>query len=266
MRRSWSAVAVLFFIGSPLWAQESREDDGRAYRRSLNLGVGRFEGEYGLPAETTFDVLNFNARWYLPRGQLQVSAPYLRLAGPAGVQLVAGQPVVVPVGGEERREESGFGDTVLQGEYYLRTGSTTSPWVIGRLRLKLPTGDEDKRLGTGAADVEIGVGLVRQYGTFNWLADFGYTVVGSSSSYDLENVFRVGTGVSRAFGERTSGYVYLENRTNAVERSDDRRSFILGVERSLAAAQRLRLSVSMFVGLTDATEDLGLYLNLGRRY
>jgi hypothetical protein len=267
MRRLFSAIAVLTLGSGPLWAQEPREDEARSDRLSLNLGLGRFEGEYGLPEETTFDVVNFSARWYLPRGQIQVSVPYLRLAGPTGVQLVGGQPVVVPDEfGEHEREESGLGDTVAQGEYYLRTGSTTSPWVIGRLRLKVPTGDDEKRLGTGAADVEIGLGLVRQYGTLTWLADIGYTAVGSSSTFDLKNVFRVGTGVSRSLGERMSGYLYLENRTNAVERSDDRRSFIVGVERSLDPAQRLRLSVSMFVGLTDATEDLGLYLNLGRRY
>lgn len=266
MRQLVSAMAVLTLMSGPLSAQDAPEGEARGYSLSLNLGLGRFEGEYGLPEETRFDVVNFSARWYLPRGQIQISAPYLRLEGPAPAHLVGGQPVVLPGEFDERRQESGLGDTVVQGQYYLRTGSTASPWVIGKLRLKVPTGDEDKRLGTGAPDVEIGLGLVRQYGRLNWLADIGYNVVGTSSTFDLENVLRVGTGVSRSFGERTSGYLYLENRTNAVERSDDRRSFIFGVERSLDSAQRLRLSVSMFVGLTDATEDLGLYLNLGRRY
>jgi hypothetical protein len=266
MGRFSSALTALMLVSAPLLAQEPLQDDVRNYRRSLNVGVGRFEGEYDLSEETTFHMVNFNARWYLPRGQIQVSAPYLRLEGPGGVQLIGGQPVVVPGEPGERHAESGLGDTVAQGEYYLRTGSATSPWIIGRLRLKIPTGDEGKRLGTGTTDVEIGLGLIRQYDRLNWLADFGYTIVGSSSTFDLENVFRVGTGVTRSFGERTSSYLYLENRTNSVKGSDNRRSFIIGAERSLDEAQRLRLSVSMFIGLTDATEDLGLYLNLGRRY
>ncbi|HEX9877730.1 MAG TPA: transporter [Gammaproteobacteria bacterium] len=266
MRRLLLAICPLTVAGAPLLAQEA-QDDG-SYRMSLNVGLGRFEGKYGLPEETTFDVLNFNAHWYLARGEIQVSAPYLRLQGPADVQLVGGQPVVVPGETGEQRKESGLGDTVLQGEYYLRTGTSTSPWVIGLLRLKLPTGDEDKGLGTGATDVEVGIGLIRQHGTLNWLADIGYTFVGSSSTFDLEDVLRVGAGVSRSFGtdERTSGYLYLDNRTNAVEGSDDRRSLAIGLERSFDEARRLRVSVSMFFGLTDASEDFGLYLNLARRY
>jgi hypothetical protein len=235
---------------------------------SLNAGMGRFEGEYGLPEETTFDVLNFNAHWYVARGEFQISVPYLSLEGPADVRLVGGQPVAVPGEPSEQRKESGIGDTVFQGEYYLRTGTSTSPWVIGLLRVKVPTGDEDKGLGTGATDVEIGIGLIQSRGSLNWLADVGYTFVGSSSTFDLKDVVRVGAGVSMPFGadERNNGYLYLENRTNAVEGSEDRRSLALGVERSLDEAQRLRVSASMFFGLTDASEDYGLYLTLGRRY
>jgi hypothetical protein len=267
MRRVCSAIAILALTSASLSAQEAQPGDAASASRSLTLGLGRFEGEYGLPEKTTFDVATFNARWYLPRAQILVSAPYLRVEGPAAVQLIGGQPVVVPgEGGEERRKESGLGDSVVQGEYYLRTGSSTSPWVIGRLRLKLPTGDEDKGLGTGSTDLEIGLGLVRQHGNLTWLGDIGYAIAGSSSSIDLNNVLRVGAGVSRSLGERTSGYLYLENRTKAVATSDDRRSFILGAERSLDAAQQLRLAVSMFVGLTEATGDLGLFLNLSRRY
>ena len=264
------ALAILACWALPsAHAQETPPDQGQNYRRSVNVGLGRFDGDYGLPQDTTFDVVNFDARWYLPRGQFQVSVPYLRLDGPAGIQLVGGQPVVIPGQGSNRRKESGLGDTSLQGQYYLKTGSTTTknPWVIGTLRVKLPTGNEDDRLGTGATDVEIGVGLIKQYSTVSWLADFGYTVTGSSSTFaGLKNVFRVGTGVSRPFNARTSGFLYLENRTKTVEQSEDQRTFIVGVERSLDQAQRMQLSVSVLLGLTDATEDTGVYLSLGRKY
>ena len=55
-----------------------------------------------------------------------------------------GRPIEVPdaiPGGEDK--ESGLGDVVLRGEYYVRTGTSTSPWVIALLRVKLPTGDDE---------------------------------------------------------------------------------------------------------------------------
>src|SRR5690606_16154511 len=156
---------------------------------------------------------------------------------------------------------------VVQGEYYLRTATESSPWVIGLLRLKAPTGDEDKGLGTGATDVEVGVGLIQPHGRVNWLADVGYTWVGSSSNFELRDVLRVGGGVAMNFGpsNRRNAYLYLENRTNTVKGSDDRRSLALGVGTSLDQAQRVRVSASVFVGLSDTAEDVGFYVTFGRR-
>lgn len=136
------------------------------------------------------------------------------------------------------------------------------------LRVKLPTGSEDKGLGSGATDVEAGIGLIQRQGSVNWLADVSYVFVGSASGLDPDNEVRLGVGASVPFGrdERHSSYVYLENRTNRFEGSDDRRSLAVGMSTSLDTAKRLRLSGSLFFGLTDSTENVGIYLTLGRRY
>jgi len=258
------AMAVLIAI-SPLSQAGEAGDDG-SFSWFLNAGAGRFEGDYGLEEDTTVDVLNFSARWYLPRVELQLSVPYLRIDGPADIIIIGGQPVAVPGEGESRTE-SGLGDLVLQGEYYLRTATDSGPWVIGLVRLKAPTGDEDRGLGTGAADVEAGIGLIQPHGAVNWLADVGYTWVGSSSAFELRDVLRVGAGVATSFGpnDRHSAYLYLENRSNMVKGSDDRRSLALGLGTSLDQAQRVRVSASLLLGLSDTAEDVGFYLTLGRR-
>jgi hypothetical protein len=258
------AVAMLVAI-SPLSQANETRDDG-SFSWFLNAGAGRFEGDFGLEEDTTVDVFNVSARWYLPRAEVQLSVPYLRIDGPADIVVIGGQPVSVPGQGDSRTE-SGLGDLVIQGEYYLRTGTESSPWVIGLLRLKAPTGDEDRGLGTGAADVEVGIGLIQRYGPVNLLADVGYTWVGSSSEFDLRDVLRLGAGVAMSFGanDRHSTYLYLENRANMVKGSDDRRSLALGVGTSLDQAQRVRVSAALFIGLTDTAEDVGFYLTLGRR-
>jgi hypothetical protein len=250
---------------SPLTHANGTPDDG-SFNWFLNAGVGRFEGDYGLEDDTTVDVLNLSARWYLPRTELTLSVPYLRIDGPADIIVIGGQPVAVPGEGDSRTE-SGLGDIVIQGEYYLRTATESGPWVIGLLRLKAPTGDEDRGLGTGAADVEAGIGLIQPHGRVNWLADVGYTWVGSSSEFELRDVLRVGAGVAMSFGpnDRHNSYVYLENRSNMVKGSDDRRSLALGLGTSLDPAQRVRVSVSLFIGLSDTAEDIGFYVTLGRR-
>jgi hypothetical protein len=251
------------------WAAQDVKDDG-SYRVQLNAGVGRFTGDYGEEETTTLDVVNLSTRWYFDRAEFQVSLPYLSIDGEANIIFVDGQPVEI---GEDsasdgQRTESGFGDVTLRGEYYLRRGTSTSPWIIGQLRVTLPTGDEARGLGSGATDVEVGVGLIQRFGRINWLADLGYTFVGSSQGLDPRNQLRLGAGASVPFGtdQRHSYYVYLENRTSRFSSSEDKRSIAVGASTAFTPAKRVRLSGSLFFGLSDSTEDVGFYLSLGRRY
>ncbi|MEO7773530.1 MAG: transporter [Steroidobacteraceae bacterium] len=254
---------------SPVFAAQEAKDDG-SYSVLLSAGVGRFTGDYGQTEKTTLDVLSLNARWYFTRAEIQISLPYLSVDGDADVSFVDGQPVAVGGGSvaANQRSESGFGDVVLRGEYYLRSGTRTSPWIIGLIRLKLPTGDDARGLGSGATDVETGLGLIQRHGPINWLADVSYIFVGSAPALDAKNELRLGAGASMPFGkdERSNSYVYFENRTNRFNGSDDRRSIAVGASTSFTQAKRLRLSASMFFGLSDSAEDVGIYLTFGRRY
>ena len=268
MFRLACAVALLTATTEAVLAQEVEEDDG-SYNMFFSAGLGRFTGDYGEEEDTTLDVLSLTARRYFTRAEVQLSVPYLSVDG-GGVRLVDDRPVAVPGGGVPgaQTKESGLGDIVLRGEYYVRTGTSTSPWVIALLRVKLPTGNDERGLGTGATDVEAGVGWIRRHGPVNWLADVGYTLVGGSGGLDPKNVWRLGAGLSVPFGadERNNTYVYLENRTNRFEGSDDRRSLAVGVGTALDEAKRLRVSASAFFGLSDTAEDWGLYLTVGHRH
>lgn len=264
-------VAAAAMAQCQLHAQDDEPpNDSSSYDWFASAGIGRFSGDYELPEDTVVSVLNFEARRYVSRGEIRVSVPYLQLEGPADVRFIGGQAVGLPLQlvADGTRRESGLGDIVLRGDYYLRTGSASSPWVIGTVRVKLPTGDEDRGLSTGETDVEAGISYIRRVGRINWLADFGYNVVGSMPDYELDDVIRVGGGLSVPFGpdDNRSYYAYLENRTHIVSGLEDRRSFATGIEVSLDDAGRLRLTGSVFVGLTDTAEDYGVYLTLGQRY
>jgi hypothetical protein len=268
MRPFACAAACLIVSGQTLAAETARKDDG-SYRMQMTAGVGRFTGNYGEEETTTLDVLNLSTRWYFDRAELQVSLPYLRIDGPADVSFVDGQPI--PIGDsstDERISETGWGDVTLRGEYYLHPGTATSPWVIGLLRVTLPTGNEDKGLGSGVTDVEVGASFIQRVGRINWLADLGYTFVGSNEGSSPRNQLRIGAGASVPFGQdlRHSYYVYLENRTSRFGGIEDKRSVALGLSTALTEARRIRLSGSVFFGLSDSTEDVGLYVSVGRRF
>jgi hypothetical protein len=267
MGRFFWAAALILVTTIASGAQEP-EDDG-SYRMLLSMGAGRFTGDYGQTDKTTLDVLSMNARWYLDRAEVQISVPYLRIDGAADVRFIDGQPigVVGDAAPDAQRKESGLGDIVLRGEYYLRTGTSKSPWIIGLVRVKLPTGNEDRGLGSGATDVETGVGLIQLYGSISLMADVGYILVGDEADLAPRNELRLGGGASIPFGrdDRSSAYLYYENRTNRFD-GPARRSIAVGASTALNPARRLRVSASAFFGLSDSTEDAGVYLTLGYRY
>jgi hypothetical protein len=270
--RKFGLVVAACAIGhGRAYAQDDDSSaDNSSYDWFVSTGIGRFSGDYDLPDDTNVDVLNFEGRRYFSRGEVRVSVPYLQVEGPADVRFVGGQAVGLPLQlvADGTRRETGLGDIVLRGDYYLHRGTNSSPWVIGVLRIKLPTGDEDKGLSTGEIDVEAGVSYIRRIGNINWLADVGYTVVGSMPDYDLDDVVRIGGGLAVPFGpdQDRSLYAYLENRTHLVSGLEDRRSLATGVEVPLDDAGRLRMTGSVFIGLTDTAEDYGVYVTLGQRY
>jgi hypothetical protein len=260
----------------------------------VELGVARTEGKFGLARKTTIDRLTAGAKWLLPRGELSVSVPMLRLDGPGNIALAGartssdriGSPIrlppigpgVPPIGGppasgdpvtdtEMMRSESGLGDVVLSGEYYLLSSRGYGPWVSALLSVKTATGSVARGLGTGGTDVEPGISITQPLGPVDLIADAGYTWVGGSSDTEpLRNTTRFGAGLSMPLGADSSAYLYYEALSSAVRGFEDQRAVILGGSAAIGAERRWRLSASLTGGLSDTAEDFSVGLRLGYHY
>lgn len=293
--RPGSVAVLAVVLGGITFPLEARDGPLSLQQTRLDLTVGRFEGDYGFEDTTRYDVLAAGLRWYFPRFELQVTLPLVSLEGPGDVRLVGGQPVPGfdgfqpvppfrppgapgvpgPPGGEpdapppeetiETRRESGLGDISLQGEVYLFEGSEKSPWVIGLLRIKTPTGDEDRGLGTGKTDVELGVSLIQSFGRTSLFADAGHTWIGKDDDTALRNVVRLGAGISVALdaNSRNAVALYFENRVNAIRGLGDQRTLAGSFSTRFGEEMRLGLTATGFAGLSDSTEDWGATLRLG---
>jgi hypothetical protein len=298
--RAAAAVLLLFVVfpgQRPLFGQSGAEP-----RFLVDFGVARFDGNYGTSQSTAIEMVSGRLRWFVPRGEIQVTAPFFRLTGPGDISFVGGTPVPgfrdrrppdagppgggpggPPVGGPgptsgdtdgeqrlitERFTVSGMGDLVVQGEAYVLEGTNTRPWITSLLAIKIPTADEYKGLGTGKVDIEAGLGLVQPAGPVSLLADASYIRIGRPDWIELRDVVRLGGGVSLPIGTRpgTHLYAYLENRTNPALNLEAQRSLALGAAVRLGGDDRVRLSGALSIGLSDTVEDLGLFLRVGRAF
>ena len=89
----------------------------------------------------------------------------------------------------ESGSATGFGDVLLRAKYnFLRTSTSA---LAAALDLRLPTGDEDELLGTGATQAKLLFVASGEYGRFSPHVNFGYTFSNGetseeATSFDLD--------------------------------------------------------------------------------
>lgn len=193
----------------------------RAQTLSMSVGLDYSSGDYGGDDTTETWVIPLIAKYETGRLTLKASLPYIRTRGPGDVVGIGPDRVPAPNAGEQTRTESGVGDLVVSAGYTLVQNSSLLLEMIGKV--KVPTADEDRGLGTGETDYSVQfdaatvVKGVTLFGTLGWKkygdpagTDYrdpiyasiggGYRVVPSTfvgASYDWrDNVTRSGAEIS----------------------------------------------------------------------
>lgn len=305
-RRASTGAAVSTLVAATLVTASPLTVADEGPRFAVELGASRTSGDFDLESRTTIDSLTARGSLLLPRFELHVSVPMLRIDGPGDVSIVGGRAVTgrtrlpgqVPDGvpgpgpgidpGTGRpgvptdptteptdetellaqRRESGLGDIVIRGEYHLLQGGAGRPWITTSVAVKTATGDEDRGLGTGGTDLEVGLSVAQPLGRVDLLADAGYTWVDSSDRFELRNTTRLGGGVSMPFGHdyRHSAYIYIDHRSSTVPGFDAQRAVTVGGGTWLDEDRRWRLSLSLGTGLSDSAEDYSAGVRIGHRF
>src|SRR5260221_2740169 len=163
MKKRWMAGCA-FALGTGA-AFSSYGADGEL---SAGLGVNYSSGKYGTSADTRILSIPLSARYATDLWTLKLTVPYLSVTGPANVVPGVGR---IDSSGRPRRRtfagtttESGLGDTVASATYNAYYDAATKRGLDLTGRLKLPTAEADKGLGTGSADQSV---QVDGYPTFN---------------------------------------------------------------------------------------------------
>lgn len=166
-------AAVQTFAGmTPGVSTASFETDATADLTSIPLTCG-------------FRTDRFALRAVVPYLDALVHTPGLRIGGPVIGFDVPGQDY----------EEQGLGDVFLTPSFQLLRGGMHRPSIWANLRLKAPTGDPDKHLGTGRFDYAPGFGMLEPFGTrFVALFSARYDVRGDPPDVDLANTLGVTVG------------------------------------------------------------------------
>jgi hypothetical protein len=127
--------------------------------------------------------------------------------------------------------------------------------LAAEVAVKVPTADEDRRLGTGEWDARAGVAAEYRFWSATAFGGAGWNRLGDPGSIELDDVWDAYAGVERAtFGDRAmlAGWV------------DGRQEIVAGAGAGLAAGLELRgrgpagWRLAVTAGLVDGSEDFGI--------
>jgi len=244
------------------------EDDPRW---SLSTSVNYSVGDYGTNKDTTivYVPFTFGVR---PVDKLWISLtlPWIYQSS-ENVVVTAGGVAVRKKGGrgkfarpERSTSESGVGDLLLKVSYIVLEERDFVPEIAPYVRIKFPTADSDRGLGTGEFDETIGVDLSKRliHGLFGYLS-LSYTFIGSPPGSDLRNSFGWSLGPAYALGP-VSVFGFLEGATVIAPGQGDPLDVRVGAEFGLLPA--LKLTGAVTRGLSKGSADWGVSAGLALRF
>ena len=258
-------VALTLLGAVPALAQEGP-------RWSLSTSFNYSTGDYGTGEDTELIYVPFTFGVRLDRFGLGLTVPYLRQTS---------QTVTVTGGGVAVRKdkqarlatvpstvistEDGLGDVLLRASFVVLNEQPLLPEIEPYLKIKFPTADEGRGLGTGEFDETIGVDLSKTFlERLTGYLTLAYTVVGSPPGAGLDNSFGWSFGAAYTVAQPVSVFAFIDGATAIARRQDDPLELRVGAE--LRLTRILKLTGSFTKGLSDGSADWGFSAGLALRF
>lgn len=276
-------VIALFVLGEGTvgWAA-SREEEGPpkpAAPWRISATVNYTNGSYGTDSRTNILYAPMTIRRVFRDGDVSLTIPFVSISGTGAVRLVGGVPTRTgggsvntgtgTVGGGPGRgkspgasplssttTDSGVGDLILRGRYYVFEEGDLAPLVALTGRIKIPTADADRGLGTGEFDEGIGVELTKTLGG-RWLAylDGGYNVIGDAPDTNFNNQWWYDVGLGYDVTDHLHMSLFYEEYRALVNTVNNARD-LLALTRYVIN-DTVNLTGSLLVGLSNGAPNYG---------
>lgn len=263
-RMVMAALGLLLVVAAPAFAEDARW-------LSLSSSVNYSIGDYGTGDDTTIVYVPFTLGVSpIDRLWLSVTVPFLYQDT---------QDVVVTGGGVASRQkqkgkltkpsrstsESGLGDVLAKVSFVVLREGVVVPEIEPYVKVKFPTADRDRGLGTGEFDETIGVDLSKNLvGDLYGYLTLAYAFIGDPPGSDLRDSFGWSVGVAYGIVPAVSLYAFLDGATSVAPGQDDPLELRVGAE--LRLTRVLKLTGAVTRGLSNGSPDWGVSAGLGLRF
>ena len=223
---------------------------------TVGTGADYSRGDYGFTTNTEVFSVPLNLGYESGAWRFNASLPWLTVRGPAAITGTGGaaRPTTA--------SESGLGDLVAGGTYAFGEVGPVQLAFTGRI--KFPTADEAKGLGTGETDFYGQFDFYRTFSTCTPFASLGYRVLGDSAIYQLQDGLYASAGAHFRVSSTTVWTIAANWGRRIIAGGDPTTDVLLAVNHDLDA--QWRLTVYALKGFTDASPDFGGGLAVGYKF
>jgi hypothetical protein len=251
------SVLIMLSLTAPVASAEDRI-------LKFSTGVDYSSGDYGDVIDTTILYVPFTFTYEQYPLTFKITIPWLEIEGPGNVIGGGDAGVVIGGGSATKTTESGMGDIWTSLAYSVE--AIPADWFYLDLiaKVKLPTGDDDRGLGTGERDWTLQADFFKSLGKFSPLATVAYKIKGDPPGFKLDNVWYLSVGGAYQFSDQTSAGATIDFQEAATETSDDAFELFGYVTHKLTPAWSV--TAYGYGGFTDGSPDEGVGLQIGYRY
>jgi hypothetical protein len=227
-------------------------------------------GDYGTGTDTTSIYMPLTLTRYFERGDIGMTIPYIYQESSSLVTSVGGVPSKIrkqtTTTTLTTTSNDGIGDIIFRGHYYLFEESRKHPLDVSLLgKIKTPTADDTKGLGTGEFDETFGVELNKHLAEkWNVFTDLSYTFIGSPPGTPLNDQVTWDLGASYDIRPDLTGSLSYEYRTALTDDGTDPQTVYANLDYKLTKV--VRIFGGLLLGLSDGSPDVGISLGSSIRF
>jgi hypothetical protein len=250
-----------------LCAATPRASRANAFDWKLGTSINYESGKFGTGTRSSTLYVPFTAKRYWGDWYASLTLPYISQASNGQVTNVGGRPVKTRrgSGAAATTTHSGAGDVIVRGGCALMKEDPQAFDLDAVAKIKAPTADRAKGLGTGEFDE--GGGL--EFGKLlapGWtvLADAYYTVIGDPPGTDLRNQVAGDVGFSRLLQKDLTATALFE-ASNALVPGESAPVDLRGIL-DFKLDERVSLFGGGLIGLSNGSPDYGFTLGGSYRF
>ena len=225
----------------------------------FSVGGDYSSGKYGGTQNTNIAYVPLGVKYEYGNLSLTATVPWLSISGPGSVAGGPDDPVVI---GDEgvRTTESGLGDVSLGAAYTIEPLTDSMPFFEVSGKVKLPTANETKGLGTGKADYALQLDAFKSYGNITPFATIGHRWRGSSALITLKNSIYASAGVSYKLDDTKSAGLSIDYQSKSTATSKSRLEAVPFV--SFKTSDKTKIMAYGSAGFTDSVPAVGIGLQV----